>query len=76
MTILQRINRFYVALFSVLVALSVLVIVVLQGVFGAISKSGEIDEELLGATTPRLDKAKIEEALEAVKSREVPALDL
>lgn len=76
MKTLPQINRFYIVVIVVLVALAVFVIVVLRGVFGAIAISGEIDDSLLGSNTPRLDKIKIERAIESVGRREPPPLDL
>jgi hypothetical protein len=76
MIILPKNRKFYGVLVGVFIALTAMVILALRGVFGAISLAGEVDEGLLGSTTPRLDRIKIDEALGSIKSREIPILDL
>ncbi|OGM31644.1 hypothetical protein A2803_04415 [Candidatus Woesebacteria bacterium RIFCSPHIGHO2_01_FULL_44_21] len=60
----------------ILIGLAVVVILSLRGVFGAISTAGEVDESLLKASTPRLNKGKIDEALKSLDEREFIPLDL
>jgi len=76
MEILQRINRFYFLLMAMMVVFAVVAIIVLRGVFGAISLAGELDESLSSSTTPRLEKEKINDALNSVNGREFTPLDL
>ena len=59
-----------------LVTLAAFVIVALRGVFSAVSLSGELDEALFNTTTPRLEKTKIDEALDLVNNRTFIPLDL
>lgn len=56
--------------------LSVFLAYSLSAVFKNISKAGEIDQTLLEATAPRLDKLKIDEALGAIEARQFTPLDL
>lgn len=76
MKALRKINRFYLVMVVVFVALAVLVAISLRIVFGAITLSGEVDEALFSASSPRINRDKVEEALESVTSREIPPLDL
>lgn len=76
MTLLQTINRFYIAMVLILIGLAVVVTISLRGVFGAISTAGEVDESLLKTSTPRLNTGKIDEALNSLKEREFIPLDL
>jgi hypothetical protein len=76
MKIFQKINKFYVFLVLVLMVLSVFLAYTLNTVFSSISKAGEIDKTLLEATSPRLDKTKIDEALGVIDQRQFTPLDL
>lgn len=76
MTLLQTINRFYVVMALVFIGLAVVVTISLRAVFGAIATAGEVDESLIKASTPRLDTAKIDDALNSLQAREFVPLDL
>lgn len=56
--------------------MAVLVAVSLRIVFSAITKAGEIDNNLLNSTAPRLDKNLIDKAIESVENRDYAPLDL
>ncbi len=71
-----KIRKIYFAFAVILMLLAVLVAVSLRGAFGAIAKSGEIDEAILNSSAPRLDRDKIDKALEAIEGREYTPLDL
>lgn len=58
-----------------MIILSVLIIVSLRGIFGAISLAGEVDQELLSSTLPRVEVNKLNEALESVEGKEFTPLD-
>ena len=60
----------------VLILLAVLVIITLKGIFSALSIAGELDESLLGPSSPRVNKTAIDEALGSIKSRKFTPLDL
>lgn len=59
-----------------MVGIAVLFIIVLRGIFSAVAATGEIDESLLRSETPRIDRAKIDKAIEIVNTREYTPLDL
>ena len=73
---LQKINRFYVFMAIVMVALSALVIISLRSVFSAISLASQVDESLLSSEVPRVNTGIIDDALNSVKEREFTPLDL
>ena len=76
MKALPRIDRFYYTFGAVLVVLAVLVTISLRGIFSAVRLAGDIDESLLDSSLPRIDKEKVESALEAISTREIQKLDL
>lgn len=71
-----KIDKFYLIMGAVLLVLALLVIMVLRGIFFAVTVSREIDAEYLEANSPRLDKAKLDEAYERLSQPDVTVLDL
>lgn len=76
MRALIRIDRFYYFFGAVVIILAVIAIVSLRGIFSSLKVAGEIDESLLESSSPRIDKEKIELAIETVTSKEIKKLDL
>jgi hypothetical protein len=73
---LKKIDKFYASLITVLIVLSVFIIICLKGIFSAITISGQVDDSLLNKSAPRLDRVKIDQALDSVSNREFIPLDL
>ena len=76
MRALLRIDRFYYVFGAILLVLAVLAIVSLRGIFSSVRLAGDIEESLLDSSLPRIDKEKVEKALDAISSREIQKLDL
>lgn len=70
-----KINQFYIALIFILILLASLVTISLRGIFDAMSTAGQVDEELLSSTLPRVNIQKIDEALKLVNDKEFTPLD-
>lgn len=70
-----KINQFYIVLIVILVLLAGLVTISLRGIFGAMTTAGQVDEELLSSTLPRINMQKIDEALKLVNEKEFTPLD-
>lgn len=73
---LAKIDRFYPVFAGVLIALAVLVIITLRAIFSSLSIAGQVNEELLQASTPRINEPKLDSAIEAIRQKEITALDL
>jgi len=73
---LKNIDRFYYYLIALLAVLAVLIIMILKTIFGAISTATSLDTELLEASTPKLDRAAVNQAYENIGNNLVSSLDL
>lgn len=70
-----KIKKFYIAMAAVMILLSALVIISLRAIFGAISTSGQISQELLSSSLPHVDVTKINKANEASEAKDFTPLD-
>lgn len=76
MSKLRNIDQFYLYFGILLLVLSVLVILVIRGIFSSITISREIDQEFLESQTPRLHKESLSKAYELIMNSKVVVLDL
>jgi hypothetical protein len=73
---ITKIDRYYLILLALLLALSGMVIFTAKSVFTGISTSREVDSQLLEASLPRLDKGNLDKAYDFVSNQSRSALDL
>lgn len=71
-----KVDKFYLSFAAILIVLAVMVIFTLRTAFSAVSVASEIDESLLQTQTPRINKDKLNEALEVLGTKEILPLDL
>lgn len=76
MSVSQAINRFYIVLAIVLVVLAGMVIISLRVIFSSLSLAAQVDEELLSSKSPRVDTAKVDEAIRTIEDKKFTPLDL
>lgn len=73
---LTKIDKYYVVLVILLLVMAFVTIAVLKGIFSSIEIAGEVDDSLLNATTPRIDKDKLQETLDKINNPKFVPLDL
>lgn len=73
---LKKLDRFYLYMLGLVLILSVLVVVTLRAVIGAVTTARELDPKLLEASTPRLKTDILEDAYQFIMDTNPPALDL
>lgn len=76
MKALTKINKFYLSLGVVLFIMSLIIIFTLRTIFSSLKISQEVNEELFTTSTPRINRAKLNEAMTLLEDKEIVMLDL
>ena len=76
MKTLVKIDKFYYAFGLMLLVMSILVILTLRTLFSSYYVSQGVSDELLEASTPRINKTNVGDALEKFSSPNIVTLDL
>jgi len=59
-----------------LIILAAMVIITLRTIFSSLTLAGQVDEALFQASTPRIDKTTIDNAIEIIDKKTIVPLDL
>ncbi|KKQ95805.1 MAG: hypothetical protein UV74_C0013G0410 [Candidatus Woesebacteria bacterium GW2011_GWB1_43_14] len=73
---LKNIDRFYYVFGGLLLITSIFAIFTLRTIFSAFTQAGQIDRELLEASTPRIDLDTLDSAYQMVTNKKVVPLDV
>lgn len=71
-----RLDKFYLIFAVLLIVLAVVVIATLRGVFGAVNKANQVDDDILTSDSVRISEPKLNQAIEALKNQKHTPLDL
>jgi len=73
---LAKIDRFYLLFGAILFVMAIVVIFTLRTIFSSLEIAGEVNEELFQASTPRINKSKLDQALGILDNKMGVPLDL
>lgn len=73
---LKEIDKFYFVIGGVLLALVLLVVIVIRGIFSSVSVARQIDQSYLESQTPKLNKENLDRAIDIIERPQTDVLDL
>ncbi|OGM75482.1 hypothetical protein A2382_00345 [Candidatus Woesebacteria bacterium RIFOXYB1_FULL_38_16] len=73
---IKNLDKFYIVFALVFMTLAFLVIVIVKGIFSAVSVAREVDSELVESLTPRLNESGLEESARLLREKKIDSLDL
>jgi len=76
MKTLVKIDRFYILFGVVLFIMAIIVIFTLRIIFSSLEIAGEINDELFQASTPHINRVKLDQAKLKYEDKKIVLLDL